>query len=206
MKNQVRYIVIGVGILLTLLGLIYGAYKPFQKSRIFIESLKASKSAKSVEELVVVFDRALTYPSPVGNEEAVKFFANEISGLLNNQSEEVSRAIVKYFDPYLLRYHDDLRIVLQRAYVYGQMWRRYSKESDYLESEKSFLKALELGPRVPRVLYSLFELYVQRGDLGRLREVGAEILLYWPDDMQVKGLVEKAVGALEGQTDDSKNK
>ena len=66
---------------------------------------------------------------------------------------------------------------------YGQKPEDFKKALNYYE------RAFMIGPKLPPVLYGLFNLYIQSGQKDKAKEIGQIILNYWPDNDQIRGLI-----------------
>ena len=71
---MIKKIFIFLGILLAVLAIIFGSYLPFEKSRSYVRAINMLNSIKTLPEFEDVFGRALSFYSPIGQEEIVKFF------------------------------------------------------------------------------------------------------------------------------------
>ncbi len=69
--------------------------------------------------------------------------------------------------------------------MYTVMWKKYKKEEYYLKAEKYYRTALASWPKLPPLLYGLFDLYQSKQDKEKMKEIGAVILNYWPDDKSI---------------------
>lgn len=184
-----RNIIVLFLMLASILGIVFGAYLPFEKSQRFIESLKTSRSMKTVEEFQQNFKSVLDYYSPVGQEEAIKFYADDIFGLIQKQPEDIAHVLAQFMTPYLLEHAYDLRLVLLRAQMYDILYRRFERAEDADMAKQAYESAMLLGPKMPRVLYSAIDFYLLTGDKGRAKTIGETILSYWPTDEGVRKIV-----------------
>lgn len=185
-KVVTKNIITVVLIVLAVASLIYGAYFPFVKARRYITSLNTLASVNSLESFYAHFDRVLLHPSPVGQEEAVKYLGSDISGFVarGDQPEEVARALVAYIEPHLFR--NNVRHLLMGGRLYEMLWRGYDgKEEDFLKAERYYLEARAIGPKLPPVLYALHDLYGAAGQTEKRAEVRDAIIRLWPDAFTV---------------------
>jgi tetratricopeptide (TPR) repeat protein len=118
-----------------------------------------------------------------------KFLANDIMQFISqkNQPEAVSRILVNYIEPYMLQ--NDIRHLLASGQMYAILWGNYGKAEDFKKAEDYFNKAYRIGPNLPPVLYSMLNLYQMKGDVQKMKEIGGEILKYWPDEKNVAELI-----------------
>lgn len=190
MSDLLKNLIIVLLIVLAFLSLYFGAYLPFTKSQRYIVALRALPSLKSVGEFEKNFDNAVGYYSPIGDEEVMKFLSNDISNIITDQkqTEVVSRALVEYIEPHMFK--NDVRHLITLGRAYFVLWQKYDrKDADYNRAEEYYLMAYAIGPKLPPVLYSLFDLYKLKGDNEKLKNIVSEILRYWPDDESVKNVL-----------------
>jgi len=189
-----KYILPVIIIVLAALSIYFGAYTPLVKARNFVSGLRGVSFIQSVQDFKENFDPALEFPSPIGDEEILRFLGSDLVSTLsspqNPVTEEAARTLVEYLEEKLIK--DDTRHLIILGQLYGTLWQRYGNESDFEKSEQYLLKARELGPKLPPVLLPLFDLYQKKGDAEGVRDVGGEILRYWPGE----GFVKEALGDL----------
>lgn len=176
-------------IILAILSVYFGALLPFAKSQYYISALGAMSSIKTLEGFKENFDKAFDFYSPVGGEETAKFLGSSIIGIISQkeQSENISRYLVEYIEPHLLK--NNVRHLIMAGQMYFILWQKSQNESDFINAENYYRQALLIGPKLPPVLYGLFDLYQLRGDSGKIREIAERILQYWPEDEKVKAAV-----------------
>jgi tetratricopeptide (TPR) repeat protein len=88
---------------------------------------------------------------------------------------------VEYIEPHMFK--DNVRHLLSVGMMYENLWLRYGKkDADYAKAEGYYRAALAIGPKLPPVLYSLANLYNEKGDLTKGREIKAMILNLWPNE------------------------
>ena len=170
-------------------GLVLGAYLPWAKATSYITALRNLPNVHSMDGFTANFDETLNMYSPVGNEEVVKFLSNDILQLVNqkDQPENVSRALADFIEPRLLL--DNPRHLLTGAQMHFILWSKFHNENDYKLTEQYYLKALSIGPRLPPVLYGLLDLYRQKGEKTKMRDIAKIIVGYWPSDETVSALL-----------------
>ncbi len=191
MKNVFKNVLISAGLILALLSVFSGSYLPIVKARSYIRAINMLSSVKDVPEFENVFGKALDIFSPVGQEEVVKFLSSDIvRGIVSqNNPEAVSREIVSFIEPYLFK--NDVRHLITRGNLYNLLWQKYGHIEDFAKTEEAYRAALAIGPKLPPVLYSLLDLYQAKGDFGKEKEIGNIILGYWPNDQNVRNIVDK---------------
>ena len=169
--------------------IIMGAYMPWGKATGYIAALRNLSNVHSMDEFKIDFDQPLNYYSPVGDEEVVKFLSNDILQLVNQkgQPEPVARALVGYIETRL--FQDNVRHLLTGAQMHAILWAKYHDDADYKIAEQYYLKALDIGPRLPPVLYGLMDLYRMKGDKANMERIANIIVGYWPSDESVQALL-----------------
>lgn len=180
-----------IGIILAILGIIFGAYLPFKKAQLYISSMYQMRSLKTPQDFEKVFDKLCAFYSPVGNDEIARLLGNSLINPIASpqNSEPASRYLVEYLEPKLQK--DDVKHLLILAEMYFFLWQKSGNENDFLKSEEYYQKARNYGPQLPQVLYGLFDLYKQKGDLEKLKQIGETILKYWPEDEKTRAIYER---------------
>lgn len=183
--------IITVLIVLTLLGLYFGAYMPLKKAQTYIAVARALPTYGTVQNVVEKYDMIFNLNSPVGQREAVKFFLQDVMSIINQeqQEEEASKMLVEYVGS-KINEHDIIHN-LHMAYAYSTLWRRFQKKEYFDKAEGYFQKVLEVGPKLPHGLHALLELYARSGNLVKAKEVGEVVLKYWPDNQNVREYLEE---------------
>lgn len=176
-------------IILAVLSIIFGCYLPFAKSRRYITALESVQSVKTVQQFEANFDKSLKYYSPIGDEEVVKFLANLILQLLmqQNQAEAVDRMLVNYIEPYLFK--NDTRHLLAGSQMHQILLTKYNNIEDLQKMDSYMHAAYAIGPKLPPVLYNLFDIYRMEKNIPKAEEIGQEILEYWPDAQEIKNIL-----------------
>ncbi len=147
---------------------------------------------KTIDEFKTDFDRAFKFYSPIGDEEIAKFLASNILQIISqpDQPENVSRLLISYIEPYMFK--NDVRHLLAIGQMYQVLWMKYGQqEKDFQKAEGYFMKAYQIGPNLPPILYGLFDLYRMKKDDQKIKELGEIIIKNWPDDNQVKSIIEQ---------------
>jgi tetratricopeptide (TPR) repeat protein len=194
MNIFLKQLLIIVCIILSVLGIYFGAYAPWRKSQAYINALKAASTGgvQSLGEYINNYDRAIQINSPIGNEEIAKFLSNDIMNIISKetQNEQVSRALVQFVEPFL--FQNNLRHLLVGGQMHYVLWKRFQNDEDYKMAEKYYLAARAIGPKIPPVLYELIGLYRDKGDMEKMKEVGETILKYWPQDESIRSVIFKS--------------
>lgn len=185
-----KYAVVAAGTGLTILAIVFGSLLPFLKAQKYITAVRSLSQVRSLDQFRATFDHALDFYSPVGAEETGKFLGNEIFNAVNNpqQQEEISRALVAYIEPHLLK--DNVRHLLLLGRMHYMLWLNFKDDRNFASAEQYFLAAHAIGPRLPNPMYGLLELYEKRGDQAKVREFAEKILSYWPSDGRVRAFLQ----------------
>lgn len=180
--NMKKIIIISMAIGVVL-SIYFTAYLPLAKSRRYISSILGSQEIQSLEDFYNNYNQSLEFYSPTGQEEAVRFTANDMLHAVANevQQESFDREIVSYIEPYL--FEDNVRHLLIGAQLYFVLWKKYNhQEADFSKAEYYYAKTLLLGPKLPPALYGLFDLYNEAGEREKQKLVGTRILELWDDN------------------------
>jgi tetratricopeptide (TPR) repeat protein len=188
------------GIILGIAAIFFGSIFPFLKANSYIRFIQSMPKLSTIAQFESAFRGTLDYFSPVGEEEVVKFSSSDlITNLISQDNPEaVSRELVSIISPYLFK--DDVRHLIMKGNLYRIMWQKYRKADDFSKSEESYRAALAIGPKLPPVLYSLFDLYREAGDANKVLEIGSTILKYWPSDEQVGSILRQLTGSQSAAT------
>jgi hypothetical protein len=176
----------------------YGNYLPLRKSQSFIYMTRTLGTVRSWEQLQAVASESLDKPSPVGQEEIVRSFSNMILSVIraNGQSPALTSAVLQfihqYYDPIIDRGRG--MSFQQNLYVLGlmnQIAYAQTKDIAYLnDAERYFTTAVNLAPNRPQSLYGLLDVYRMKQDRKKMEEIGNRILSLWPQDQNVKALLQ----------------
>jgi len=168
----------------------FAALAPLAKAQSYIHALRSIPSIGSVEEFKQVFDVPLTFSSPIGQEEVVKYIASNIQEISTqpNQPESVMRALAGYIEPYI--FQNDVRHLIVMGQIYYILWTNYGrKDADFEKAVEYFSKVRTIGPKLPPALYSLFSLYKEHGDIDKAKALAEDILKLWPDDAEIQKIL-----------------
>lgn len=184
-----KQVILMLALVVVIAGIVLGAYLPWAKATSYISALRNLPNVTSMDGFVKNFDEPLNMYSPVGDEEVVKFLSNDILQLVNqkDQPEVVSRALVNFIEPRLML--NNVRHLLTGAQMHDILWMKFHSQDDYKLTEQYFLKALEIGPRLPPVLYGLLDLYRASGEKTKMQNVAKIIVGYWPSDSKTAALL-----------------
>ncbi|MFH1192969.1 MAG: hypothetical protein V1656_01470 [Candidatus Jorgensenbacteria bacterium] len=182
MNKIIQTSIIAALIILVLAGIIFGAYAPLVKSTRYIKALGTVSSIHTMGDFEQNFLPALTHWSPIGQEEVVKFLANDIMSIASQpeQPEVVARMVVDFIEPYLFK--DNVRHMLIGGGLRAILWLNYGRqETDFEKAEAYYRAALAIGPKLPPPLYALLDLYRQKGDGEKENAIKDRIVALWPD-------------------------
>ncbi len=189
MSNAILKISAVVLIITAVAGWWFGAYLPFQKSKKFIEVIRSGSAIKSIEDLEMRFDSVLDFYSPVGKDEVVGFFADQMVSVLGTKPPaDVGGRLIAYTEekakPVLENPESPelTKVFLKMASLNEVGWIVYHKEEYFRRAENYLLQGLKISPNRPQYLYGLFSLYASVGDKERVKAIGEEILRFWPND------------------------
>lgn len=188
-KNNVKKFLIYFLIVTSALNIYMSAYLPYEKAKKYIVANNLVNSIGTPEQFKQVFNDTLNFYSPVGQEEVVRYtgtlITNGIAGNSDNEAgEKGSLFVINYVEPYFIK--NNARHIILLSGMYTVMWKKYKKEEYYNTAEKYYLRGLSLYPKLPPLLYGIFELYASKSDKAKMTEIASKILTYWPDDEGVK--------------------
>lgn len=165
--------------------LIWGAVLPWNMAGNYIDALRSARQEKiSLDGFVDLFSGVLNYPSPVGQEEVVKFLSGDLKGMVANQEEPVARALADFIDPYLFK--TDVRHLLTRAEINYTLWKRFNKQEDFIKTAEAYQEAGKIGTFLPQPLYGLYNIFLEGGQKDLAQRTGKEILRLWPTETRIK--------------------
>ncbi len=205
MQRTTKQIIAAVVTILVLFVAVYGSYLPMRKAEMYIGSLQSLQTQpRDIPEstLRAGVSPALNAPSPIGQEELVRNFANSVLGFIqNNQDATNTLAILgflhSYYDPILA--HGKGMSFGQDLYLMGAIHEiAFVKTGNqqYLALSKQYYgEAVTLGPNRPQALYGLFDVYRFMNDTPDAVSTAQKILTNWPTDQTIQ----KALAALEAQ-------
>lgn len=195
MDNTVKK-VIGIILVALILGVAaYGTYLPMRKAQMFIATLQGlqTQPVSSLNDLESRLTPSLEYPSPIGQEELVRNFANSVLSFVQQggnatSTKELVGFLNSYFNPILeggrgMSFGQDL--YLEGAI--NEMAFAQTGDSSYLVNAKQYyLEGNAIGPDRPQPLYGLFDVYRALGDATDTVMIANKILANWPADTRIK--------------------
>ena len=178
-------ILAGVVILLASFSLVLGVVLPWRVAKDYISGMRlVGENQVSLEKFVNLFEKILKFPSPVGQEEVIKFLSGDIKGMVTAQEEKVARTLVDFIEPYLFK--NEVRHLLTRAEIRYILWRRFNGREDFIKAAEAYQEAGKIGPNLPQPIYGLYNLFVESGQKD-LAERAARVILYlWPSEGRIK--------------------
>ncbi len=185
MKKLILIIII----ILAIYSLYFSAVVPWNRSRAFLNGIKSLPSITSVQEFKDTFQPVLKH-NTIGDEEAFKYIANESLKIIyqENTAKDVSMAIVEFLEPYHMS--TNVRHLIAMGDIYYIMWRKYMDPEFFAKAEDYYLQAKTIGPKLPPVLYSLLNFYQQTAETEKAKNIAEEILVLWPNAVELKSFVE----------------
>ena len=195
MKNQtIKIILATIGAVGIVVLVYFDAYLPYRKAHAFITALQNGQNVKSFDEFTVNFRRPLDMYSPIGQEEVVKYIANDIQNTVfqvKDKNEPVAKALIAFIEPYINI--TDVNHTLPMAGMYTGMWKYYGNEEYFKKAEEYFLSIEKDNPNLPLSYYNLLALYREQGDMEKTKEYAEKILKLWPQDTSVKSILDNAI-------------
>jgi len=194
MVSKKRQIIALVFIALMMVLIYLSSYLPYMKGKLYIDAVRQAMQAKSLDEFITPFEKTFSFWSPVGQPEALRFFAGDVSSILQNNQQlpkEIAKALVDYTIQVLssnplgakgLNYSQN---VLFKATILSTYGFNYKDEEALKKAEDYYKEGLTLSPTRPQFLYGLFSFYLNLGKKEEAKNVGNEILKYWPEDINV---------------------
>ena len=85
---------------------------------------------------------------------------------------------------------NNVRHLIILGQMYSVLWQKSGKEEDFKKAEEYYLKAMEIGPKLPPVIYGLLDLERASGNNEKIKEISKIIFQYWPEDERVRQTIE----------------
>ncbi|MCL4437516.1 tetratricopeptide repeat protein [Patescibacteria group bacterium] len=171
----------------------YGTYLPYNKSQLYISFLQNLRNINSLGQLESEASIPLDAPSPIGQEELVRNFSNNVVDILHQNTnpmlaQQLLNYMMSYYGPIIQSGHG-INFV-QNILIVGMAYQTAgtnTKNQAYLDQAENYFKeGLSLSPRRPQFLYSLFSLYLEEKRFSDAKSIMNQILTYWPDDPTVQ--------------------
>jgi len=188
---MLKNLIITIVIILALVSVYFGAYKPLFKAQMYMNTQKSIPTYKTFDELTSAFDKVFNFKSPIGQEEIVKFSNHQFESIVadKNQTEEVSFSVVTYAEEHI--FENNVVHLLQMGSMAGILFNRFEKIEYFQVSESYYKKVRKIAPNLPHALYALFDLYQKTGQTEKMEEVGNKIIELWPNEERVKEVLNK---------------
>ncbi|MEK7555436.1 MAG: hypothetical protein AAB516_01290 [Patescibacteria group bacterium] len=192
MNPLIKKLVIVIVIIIVLSGIYCGSYLPFRKSQFYINAQTGLRGVRSLDDFNNLFDPALGFYSPVGQDEVVSGYLQTLISLTSQQSnKELIDILVKQAEartaPILEKEKgfNFSQNIYNLAAIYAVSAIKFNDDIYYQKGVETFRLGLKHSPNRQMFLYGLFNLYQFKGDKEGMKEIGETILKYWPDDLQI---------------------
>lgn len=187
--ESIKKTIITVLIIATAASIYFGSYLSLVKSQRYIKAIGELQSVKTLDDYKKALDRVLDFWAPVSEIEIVKFAGGDMANIVaqEGQPEDAALGLIVYIEGHS---QNEVLQMINLAYAYQSLWRRYGKDEYFKKTEGYFKKIREIGPDLPQGLYGLFDLYRATGQKERVREFGGLILKNWPDDKNVQTVLD----------------
>ena len=141
---------------------------------------------RTMDQLKSRFNEAFNFPSPIGQEEVIKFSLSQFENMVQNenQSEVASVSLTRYAEDKISK--DNVVHLLQIANMYEVLYERFGRQEYADLSEEYYKEIKKIGSNLPHALYGLQRLYKKSGQEDKMEEVNQKILELWPEDSKVK--------------------
>ena len=204
MQSTTKQIIAAIVTAFVLFLAVYGSYLPMRKAEMFIGALQGMQTTPvtSLGDLESRVSPALDAPSPIGQEELVRNFANSVLGFVQNNTNpsstmELMSFLNSYYGPILQRgkgmsFGQDMYLmgaINEVAFV-------KTGNPSYLGASKQYYQeGSALAPNRPQTLYGLFDVYRFANDVPDAVSTAQRILVNWPTDTNVQ----QGLAAFEAQ-------
>jgi hypothetical protein len=184
----------------------YGSYLPVHKSELCVYAERKIANAGSMTDVIDILSAPLEQWSPVGQEELLARSATLVAVLIDKYGAKTPEVIAplmhfleRYYGPYAARGQtvNSVRVLLVmgnanlRAYA-------FLHQQQYLDAARRYYElGLAAAPRLPRFIYSLFDVYILEGNLDGAKAMGNLIVTYWPEDDSSRSKVVEGIADLE---------
>lgn len=174
-----------VCIILAGFSIVYGAIKPYKKAQAYVDAAKTGST--TVQEFVNVFKYALDYPSPVGQDEIIRFVSNDISSVIagGKNDEGVIQTLVdflhQYADPKIeggvgMNY---TQLIMMLGTIHTNKWNLFHKQEDFDLAVRYFTQGYNINHDRPQFLIGLLGLYNASGQTDKAQPIEEHIKELW---------------------------
>ena len=168
-----------------------GAYLPLRKAQIYIAT--RTRPVNSLKEFDSVFNAALDFYSPVGQDELVSNFLEIIIGALNSDKTNEASTIHELVKRAELRASPIVsrgvgfglsQITNGLGTTYEIAAFKLQDKTYYDKAVKTMNLGLTYSPNRKLFLSTLLNLYGLSGDIPNAKKIAENVLKYWPNDAQ----------------------
>lgn len=197
MNPLIKKSVIVIVIVIVLFAMYFGSILPFRKSQLYINAqIGLSKGIRSLQEFNALFEPALDFYSPVGQDEVVSGYLRILIDLTEKQSNKdvvdiLIRQAEARMSPILEKQKgfSFSQNIYNLASIYAIAAIKFNDAIYYQKGVEMFRLGLEHSPNRAMFLFGLFNLYQFKGDEKGMKEIGETILKYWPGDEGIKNII-----------------
>lgn len=192
MKFLHRQIISIVLVLFFLYAMYSGVYLPFRKSQIYIAARQTQiNSFKDFDE---VYGKALSYESPVGQDEIVSSYLEILAEIIQGETlkEQPNKQIIEKLIVKAEEWANPIvdkgagfgfsQILFRFGNVYQMAAIALKDDNYYQKSVQLYNLGLQYSPDRQIFLYSLFDMYRFRGDNENAKKVGERIVGVYNDE------------------------
>ncbi len=172
-----------------------GAILPYRKASNYITFLRGAYEQRTIGSFVDSASALFSSFSPVGQPETLRFFGNELVGVVQNKSVpvEAARYLVDFLEQQFSSFTESngaYATMTQQYLTNGQLRlvlaSREGKKEDSDRAEYFFKKCLELSPNRPQCMTDLYRTYMVAGDAENAKKLKEAILSFWPTETAVE--------------------
>lgn len=186
---MIKNIIIIIVIVIVLLGIYYGSFLPLKKAQLYINAqIGLNNGIRSLDDFNNLFDPALDFYSPVGQDEIVTGYLRILMDLVGQQSDKkVIDVLVKQAETRMApilekeKGFNFSQSIYNLAAIYSIAAVKFNDDTYYQKGVEMFRLGLKHSPNRKMFLYGLFGLYQFKGDENGMNEIGEIILKYWPE-------------------------
>jgi hypothetical protein len=184
----------------------YGSYLPVRKSEMYVYAERKIANASSMNDVIDILSAPLDQPSPIGQEDLLKRSAELVGVLIDKygaKAPTIVPPLIHFLERYRGRYaargpsvsSDRIVFVMANANLRAYA---FLHQQQYLDAARRYYElGLANGPRLPRFIYPLFDVYILEGNLDGAKAMGNLIVTYWPEDYSSRSKVVEGIADLE---------
>lgn len=184
-QNNMKQIIAWIVICASVLGIFYGSIKPYKKAAAYVAAVKTEST--SVDGFINAFKRALDYPSPVGQDETIRFISSDIMNVVAEGKNE--EAVVEKLTDFIHVYTDPkieskvgmnyTQLVMMLGTIHTYRWKQYQKSEDFSLALQYFVQGYNINPDRPQFLIGLSDLYESSGQKEKADPIKQRIGELW---------------------------